>query len=53
VVSFAIHVGKLDLAGPMIEMMVGVGGRVYEVHSKDLGFKFGDIEDHGNTLMLF
>jgi hypothetical protein len=39
VVSFAIHVGKLDLAGPMIEMVVGVGGRVYEVHSKDLGFK--------------
>jgi hypothetical protein len=26
---------------------------MYEVHSKDLGFKFGDIEDHGNTLMLF
>jgi hypothetical protein len=37
----------------MIEMGVVVGGRVYEVHSKDWGFKSGDIEDHGITLMLF
>ena len=37
----------------MIEMGVGVGGRAYEVRSKDLGFKSGDIEGHGNTLMLF
>jgi hypothetical protein len=29
----------------MIEMGVVVGGRVYEVHSKDWGFRSGDIED--------
>jgi len=36
VVSIAIHVARLDWVGPMIEMGVGVGGRVYQVHPKDV-----------------
>ena len=37
----------------MIEIEIGIRRRVYDVRPKDVGFKFGDIEGHGNALMLF
>ena len=35
VVSFAIHIAKLGWVGPVIEVGVCVGGRVYQVRAKD------------------
>jgi len=55
VISFAIHVARLDWVGPMIEVGVGVGGRVYQVRPTQrcsMGFKSGDFESLDNTIMV-
>lgn len=36
VVSFAIHVATLGWIGPMIDVRIGVGRRIYQIHPKDV-----------------